>query len=109
MPDSSVRLQPRSRGRWRARNSRGSEAVCWHGGCAFLTRSGGGAMPFLLSIAVSFALQLPEDPSMRVDWSTAVGADSAIADVRRDYVRAVNSGDGLPESLFTADALAARG
>ena len=66
-------------------------------------------MPFLLHVAVCLALQAPEDAAMRVDWSTAVGADSAIADVRRDYVRAVNSGGGLPESIFTADALAARG
>jgi ketosteroid isomerase-like protein len=66
-------------------------------------------MTFLLSAAMCLALQSPEDPAMRVDWSTAVGADSAIADVRRDYVRAVNSGEGLPESFFTADALATRG
>jgi ketosteroid isomerase-like protein len=66
-------------------------------------------MPFLLHAALCFALQTADDAAMRVDWSAAVGADSAIADVRRDYVRAVNSGEGLPESFFTSDALAARG
>ena len=66
-------------------------------------------MPFLLHVALGLVLQTPEDAAMRVDWSAAVGADTAIADVRRDYVRAVNSGSGLPESIFTQDALAARG
>ena len=66
-------------------------------------------MSIVLHTALCLALQMAGDAAMRVDWSTAVGSDSAIADVRREYVRAVNSGRGLPESFFTNDALAARG
>ena len=66
-------------------------------------------MSFVLHTALCFALQTAGDAAMRVDWSTAVGIESAIADVRREYVRAVNSGQGLPESFFTNDALATRG
>ena len=66
-------------------------------------------MSIVLHTALCLALQTAGDAAMRVDWSTAVGSDSAIADVRREYVRAVNSGEGLPESFFTADALAAKG
>lgn len=66
-------------------------------------------MSFLLPVALALVLQTEDAAAMRVDWSTAVGADTAIANVRRDYVRAVNSGSGLPESIFTDDALAARG
>lgn len=66
-------------------------------------------MSIVLHTALCLALQTAGDAAMRVDWSTAVGSDSAIAEVRREYVRAVNSGQGLPESFFTDDALAARG
>jgi ketosteroid isomerase-like protein len=66
-------------------------------------------MSFVLHTALCLALQTSGGAAMQVDWSTAVGADSAIADVRREYVRVVNSGEGLPESFFTNDALAARG
>jgi ketosteroid isomerase-like protein len=66
-------------------------------------------MSIVLHTALCLALQTAGDGAMRVDWSATVGADTAIANVRRDYVRAVNSGAGLPESFFTADALAARG
>jgi ketosteroid isomerase-like protein len=64
-------------------------------------------MSIVLYSALCLALQTPGD-AMRVDWSAAVGSDSAIADVRRDYVRAVNSGQGLSETFFTTDALASR-
>ena len=66
-------------------------------------------MSIVLHTALCLALQIPGDAAMRVDWSAALGSDTAIADLRRDYVRAVNSGQGLPESFFTADALAAKG
>jgi ketosteroid isomerase-like protein len=42
---------------------------------------------------------------MRVDWSAATGADSDVAAARRDFVRAVNTGDPGAESFYTPDAL----
>jgi ketosteroid isomerase-like protein len=50
---------------------------------------------------------VPSDNVIHVDWSAAVGADSAIAGVRRDYVTAVNARDTKAEAFYAADAVAA--
>jgi ketosteroid isomerase-like protein len=63
-------------------------------------------MSAMLYAALCLALgQAPDETAMRVDWSVAVGAHGAIADARRDYVRAVNAGQATAESLYTRDAL----
>jgi ketosteroid isomerase-like protein len=49
----------------------------------------------------------PSDNVMHVDWSTAAGGDTAIADVRRNYVTAVNARDAKAEAFYAADAVAA--
>lgn len=49
----------------------------------------------------------PSDNVMHVDWSTAKGGDSAIADVRRDYVTAINARDARAEAFYAPDAVAA--
>jgi ketosteroid isomerase-like protein len=43
---------------------------------------------------------------MRVDWSSAMGADSEVAAARRDFVAAVNAGDPAAESFYAPDAVA---
>ena len=49
----------------------------------------------------------PSDNVMHVDWSTAAGVESAIADVRRNYVTAINARDAKAEAFYAADAVAA--
>jgi uncharacterized protein (TIGR02246 family) len=49
----------------------------------------------------------PSDNVMNVDWSAAAGVDSAIADVRRNYVTAINARDAKAEAFYAADAVAA--
>ena len=49
----------------------------------------------------------PSDGLMQVDWSAAAGADTAIADVRRDYVTAINARDKKAEVFYASDAVAA--
>jgi uncharacterized protein (TIGR02246 family) len=49
----------------------------------------------------------PSDNVLHVDWSTAAGGDSAIADVRRNYVTAVNAHDAKAEAFYARDAVAA--
>jgi ketosteroid isomerase-like protein len=49
----------------------------------------------------------PSDNVMHVDWSTAAGVESAIADVRRNYVTAINARDVKAEAFYAPDAVAA--
>jgi ketosteroid isomerase-like protein len=49
----------------------------------------------------------PSDGLMHVDWSSAAGADTPIADVRRAYVTAINARDKKAEAFYAADAVAA--
>jgi uncharacterized protein (TIGR02246 family) len=49
----------------------------------------------------------PTDNILHVDWSTASGVDSAIADVRRNYVTAINARDAKAEAFYAPDAVAA--
>lgn len=62
----------------------------------------------MLCAALCLALgPAPSDNVMHVDWSTAAGVDTAIADVRRDYVTAVNAHDARAEAFYAPDAVAA--
>jgi ketosteroid isomerase-like protein len=62
----------------------------------------------MLCAALCLALgPAPSDNLMHVDWSTAAGVDTAIADVRRDYVTAINAHDARAEAFYAADAVGA--
>ncbi len=47
------------------------------------------------------------DATIRVDWSAAAGTDSPIADVRRDYITAINARDQRADAFYAPDAMAA--
>jgi len=47
------------------------------------------------------------DATIRVDWSAAAGTDSPIADVRRDYITAINARDQRADAFYSPDAVAA--
>ncbi|NUR56754.1 MAG: nuclear transport factor 2 family protein [Acidobacteria bacterium] len=47
------------------------------------------------------------DATIRVDWSAAAGTDSPIADVRRDYITAINARDRRADAFYASDAVAA--
>jgi uncharacterized protein (TIGR02246 family) len=62
----------------------------------------------MLCAALLFVLgPSPSDNVMQVDWSGAAGVDSAIADVRRNYVTAINARDAKAEAFYAPDAVAA--
>jgi ketosteroid isomerase-like protein len=47
------------------------------------------------------------DHIVHVDWSSAAGGGSAIADVRRNYVTAINARDARADVFYAPDAVAA--
>jgi ketosteroid isomerase-like protein len=60
----------------------------------------------VLCAALWLALNTAQsEPTIRVDWSAAAGADSDVAAARRDFVRAVNAGDPAAESFYMTDAV----
>jgi hypothetical protein len=57
-------------------------------------------------MALCLTLHLAQsEPALRVDWSSASGADSDVAAVRRDLVRAVNAGDPAAKAFYRVDAV----
>jgi uncharacterized protein (TIGR02246 family) len=61
----------------------------------------------MLCAALFLVLGPSPDNVMQVDWSAAAGVESAIADVRRNYVTAINARDARAEAFYAPDAVAA--
>ena len=64
-------------------------------------------MPILCAALFLILGPPPSENVMHVDWSTAAGVDSPIADVRRAYVTAINARDARADAFYAPDAVAA--
>jgi ketosteroid isomerase-like protein len=63
----------------------------------------------MVMLGTALCLVLVQGPGpdiVRIDWSAAAGADTAIAGVRRDYVTAINARDRMADAFYTRDAVA---